>query len=37
VSGRALGPGDGAAIADEPVIELAGQGEPAEALVFDLP
>ncbi len=37
VNGRALGPGDGAALADERAIELEAQGEPAEALVFDLP
>jgi redox-sensitive bicupin YhaK (pirin superfamily) len=38
VNGRVLSAGDGAALADEPAIELAGQGSPAaEALVFDLP
>lgn len=37
VNGRVLEPGDGAALAGEQAIELAGQGAPAEALVFDLP
>lgn len=37
VNGRILEAGDGAALADEEAIELAGQGAPAEALVFDLP
>ena len=37
VNGRLLEPGDGAALADEKAIDLAGQGAPAEALVFDLP
>jgi redox-sensitive bicupin YhaK (pirin superfamily) len=37
VNGRALESGDGAALADEKVAELAAQGEPAEVLVFDLP
>ena len=37
VNGRLLEPGDGAAIEDEAVVEVAAQGGPAEALVFDLP
>jgi quercetin 2,3-dioxygenase len=37
VNGRVLGPGDGAALADEKAIELAAGGAPAEVLVFDLP
>ncbi len=37
VNGSVLSAGDGAALADEAEIELAAQGEPAEALVFDLP
>jgi redox-sensitive bicupin YhaK (pirin superfamily) len=37
VNGRLLERGDGAAIAGEESLELAGQGEAAEALVFDLP
>jgi redox-sensitive bicupin YhaK (pirin superfamily) len=37
VNGRMLSAGDGAALSDEPAIELVGQGAPAEALVFDLP
>jgi redox-sensitive bicupin YhaK (pirin superfamily) len=37
VNGRVLAPGDGAALADEEAVELAGQGAPAEALIFDLP
>jgi quercetin 2,3-dioxygenase len=37
VNGRVLSAGDGAALSDEPAIELAAQGAPAEALVFDLP
>ncbi len=37
VNGQVLSAGDGAALSDERAIELAGQGTPAEALVFDLP
>jgi quercetin 2,3-dioxygenase len=37
VNGKALSAGDGAALTDEPELELVGQGGPAEALVFDLP
>jgi redox-sensitive bicupin YhaK (pirin superfamily) len=37
VNGRPLSAGDGAALSDEAAVELAGQGELAEALVFDLP
>jgi redox-sensitive bicupin YhaK (pirin superfamily) len=37
VNGRGLSAGDGAALAGEDAIELAAQGTPAEALVFDLP
>ncbi len=37
VNGQVLSAGDGAALSDERAIELAGQGAPAEALVFDLP
>ena len=37
VNGRALSAGDGAALTGEDAVELAGQGDLAEALVFDLP
>jgi len=37
VNGRALSAGDGAALIREDAVELAGQGDLAEALVFDLP
>jgi hypothetical protein len=37
VNGTPLAAGDGAAIEGEAAIELAAQGEPAEALLFDLP
>ena len=37
VNGSVLEAGDGAALADEGAVELAARGEPAEALVFDLP
>jgi redox-sensitive bicupin YhaK (pirin superfamily) len=37
VNGHVLAAGDGAALRDEAAIELTGRGEPAEALVFDLP
>jgi redox-sensitive bicupin YhaK (pirin superfamily) len=37
VNGTVLSAGDGAALEDEPSVELAAQGEPTEALVFDLP
>ncbi len=37
VNGQVLSAGDGAALSDERAIELAGQGAPTEALVFDLP
>lgn len=37
VNGRDLEAGAGAALAEERAIELAASGEPAEALVFDVP
>jgi redox-sensitive bicupin YhaK (pirin superfamily) len=37
VNGTVLSAGDGAAISGEASLELAAQGGPAEALVFDLP
>jgi redox-sensitive bicupin YhaK (pirin superfamily) len=37
VNGSALSAGDGAALTGEAAVELAGQGDLAEALVFDLP
>jgi redox-sensitive bicupin YhaK (pirin superfamily) len=37
VNGRGLSAGDGAALSDEPWLELVGQAPLAEALVFDLP
>jgi redox-sensitive bicupin YhaK (pirin superfamily) len=37
VNGTVLSAGDGATVEGEAAIELAAQGEPAEALVFDLP
>ncbi|MBK9515959.1 MAG: pirin family protein [Anaeromyxobacter sp.] len=38
VNGRRLEAGDGAALSEEPLVTLTGApGEPAEALVFDLP
>ena len=35
LNGKALGAGDGAAVSDEPALEIAGVTE-AEVLVFDL-